>query len=77
MDDSSYVVGGESRVSAKLLKIFLSAAIIDNGGSLNISRRSLSELSDLCEANAGFCLLASPNQEQDMELRLEWYPQKP
>jgi hypothetical protein len=76
MDDLSYVVGGDSNVSAKLLKIFLSSAIIDNGGTLNISRRSLAELSDLCEANAGFCLLATPNEERDMELQIEWYPRE-
>lgn len=57
----------------KLLRIFLASAIVDNDGNLNVSKKALAEFSDLCMKHKGFQILATPNDEHDMDLTLEWY----
>lgn len=71
--DDAYALYGDSPTSTRLLRIFLAAAIIDNGGNLPISRRSLAELSDEAEAHRGFQIIASPGEDNSMDLSLEWY----
>jgi hypothetical protein len=73
MDESSYVLEGVTPTSIRLLKIFIASAIIDNNGSLDISRRSLAELSELCAKHKGFDLLATPTDDSNINLTLEWY----
>lgn len=71
--EDAYALYGESPASTRLLRIFLAAAIIDNGGNLPISRKSLSELSDEANLHRGFQIIASPGEDHSMELSLEWY----
>jgi len=68
-----YTLYGESPSGVKLLRIFLAASILDNGGKLNISRKALCELSDEVLKHKGFQILASQGEDNDMELELEWY----
>jgi hypothetical protein len=70
--DDSYWVDGESKTSQRLLRILLASAIIDSGGNLNISRKSLAELSDYCSDYRGFQILATPGDDHGMELTIEW-----
>lgn len=73
MQDDTYWIDGESRTSQRLLRIFLAAAIIDNGGSLNVSRKALAELSDNCNRFRTFQLLATPGDDHGMDLSVEWH----
>jgi len=72
-DDAGYSLHGESPAAVKLLKIFLAASIIDNGGQLDISKKALAELSDNVSKHRGFHLMAYPGEDNGMELTLEWY----
>jgi len=71
--DESYSIHGESPTASKLMRIFLAASIIDNGGSMTVSRKALAELSDDVEKHKGFQIIAYPGDENGMELSLEWY----
>jgi hypothetical protein len=73
MHGDSYELYGGSPTTVKLLRVFLASAIIDNNGSLDISRRSLAELSELCAKHKGFDLLATPTDDSNINLTLEWY----
>jgi hypothetical protein len=73
MADDTYWIDGESRTSQKLLRIFLAASIIDSGGTLNVSRKALAELSDKCLSYRGFQIIAAPGEDHDMDLSLEWH----
>jgi len=73
MREDSYSIHGESPTASKLLRIFLAASIIDNGGTLPVSRKSLAELSDEVNKHRGFQIVAYPGDDHSMELSLEWY----
>jgi len=73
MKEDSYSIHGESPTASKLMRIFLAASIIDNGGTLPVSHKSLAELSDEVNKHRGFQILAYPGEDQSMELSLEWY----
>lgn len=65
---------GDSDAGTKLLKFFLGASIIDGNGSLQISRKALSEFIALCEKNSSFELWADPDFNGDgIELSLKWH----
>lgn len=68
----SFELFGESPSAVKLLRIFLASTIIDNGGSLSISRKAFAELSDNVLKNRGFQLIATPDDDHGMQLTLEW-----
>lgn len=68
------LLSGESDAGTKLLKFFLGAAILDGNGSLQISRKALSEFIALCEKNSSFELWADPDFNGDgIELSLKWH----
>jgi len=71
MHGDSYELYGGSPTTVKLLRVFLASAIIDNGGTLSISRKSLSELSDYILKHKSFHLVATPDSEHGMQLTLE------
>lgn len=73
MKEEAYSIQGESPTASKLMRIFLAASIIDNGGNLPVSRRSLAELSDEVNKHRGFQIIAYPGDDRSMELSLEWY----
>lgn len=73
MDHETYSIDGGGSVANKLLRIFLASAIIDNNGVLNVSKKALAELSDECRKYKGFQIIATPNDENDMDISLEWY----
>jgi hypothetical protein len=74
-DDMELVLlNGESDAGAKLLKFFIGATILDGGGSLQISRKALSEFIALCEKNSSFELWANPDfNGEGIELSLKWH----
>ena len=68
------LLSGDSEAGTKLLKFFLGASIIDGNGSLQISRKALSELITLCGKNSSFELWADPYFNGDgIELSLKWH----
>ena len=68
------LLSGDSEAGTKLLKFFLGASIIDGNGSLQISRKALSELITLCGKNSSFELWADPDFNGDgIELSLKWH----
>jgi hypothetical protein len=68
------LLSGESDSGTKLLKFFLGAAILDGNGSLQISRKALSEFVALCENNSSFELWADPDfNGEGIELSLKWH----
>lgn len=71
--DDTYSISGETPTASKLLRIFLAATIIDNGGTLTVSRRALADLSDDVNKHRGFQIIAYPGDESGMELSMEWY----
>lgn len=71
--DDAYSIHGETPTANRLLRIFLAASIIDNGGTMTVSRRALAELSDDVNKHRGFQIIAYPGDENGMELSLEWY----
>lgn len=73
MKEDAYSIHGESPAASKLMRIFLAASIIDNGGTLPVSRKSLAELSDEVNKHRGFQIIAYPGDDHSMELSLEWY----
>lgn len=68
-----YSLYGDSPTGTKLLRIFLAASIIDNGGKLPVSRKALAELSDEVLKHQGFQILATQGDDNDLDLTLEWY----
>jgi hypothetical protein len=68
-----YSLYGDSPTGTKLLRVFLAASIIDNGGKLPVSRRALSDLSDEVFKHRGFQILATQGEDNDLDLTLEWY----
>ena len=73
MADDTYWIDGESRTSQRLLRIFLAATILDNNGTLNVSRKAFAELSDNCNKYRSFQILASPGEDHGMDLSVEWH----
>ena len=73
MRDDVYSIQGESPTATRLIRILLAASVIDNGGTLSVSRKSLAELSEEVNKHRGFQILAYPGEDQSMELSLEWY----
>jgi len=71
--DDTYWIDGDSLTSQKLIRIFLAASIIDEGGSMNVSRKALAELSESCSKYRGFQIVASPGDGNGMDLSLEWH----
>lgn len=70
--DDSYWIDGDSHTSHKLLRIFLAASVIDSGGTMNVSRKALAELSEKAGKYRGFQIMASPGDDHGMDLSLEW-----
>jgi hypothetical protein len=73
MAQETYSIDGTGSVASKLLRIFLASAIADNNGTLNISKRALAELADNCLKHKGFEIVATPTDDNDIDLTVEWY----
>jgi len=65
----------EPRIGNQLFRYFLAAAVIDNGGSLCISRRAMSELLRVYEDPDSFRIVVEPAQE-DKDLTIKLLPLK-
>jgi len=72
MEDDAYVLHGMSPTAVKLLRLFLASAIVDNGGSINISAKAFSEVSDKLQTHKIFEILATPGDDRSMDITLEW-----
>lgn len=72
MDDDAYVLHGMSPTAVKLLRLFLASAIADNGGTLNISAKAFSEVSESLRNHRVFEILATPGPDRSMDITLEW-----
>ena len=58
-------------VGTLLFRYFLAAAVIDNGGSLSISRRAMSELLRVYEDPDSFRIIIEPaHDDQDLTIKL-------
>ena len=67
------LLNGATDVGTLLLRYFLSAAIADNNGVLNISRKALAEIAAKCDAHKSFEIWTSADFNQDgVELRVNW-----
>ena len=64
-------VNQEPRIGNQLFRYFLAAAVIDNGGSLSISRRAMSELLRVYEDPDSFRIIVEPaKDDQDLTIKL-------
>lgn len=70
MSDTFYISGQDS--SEKLVRMFLAATIIDNGGSLNISRKAFSELYDEYTKNEHLHILAETSDDAGLDISIQW-----
>jgi hypothetical protein len=67
------LLNGATDVGTLLLRYFLSAAIADNNGVLNISRKALAEIAAKCDAHKSFEIWTSGDFNDDgIELTLNW-----
>ena len=67
------LLNGATNVGTLLLRYFLSAAIADNNGVLNISRKALAEIASKCDTHKSFEIWTSADFNQDgLELTLNW-----
>ena len=73
MKEEAFSLHGESPTATKLLRILLASTIIDDGGSMQISRKAMAELSENVLKYRGFHLVAYPGEDNNMELSIEWY----
>ena len=67
------LLNGATDVGTLLLRYFLSAAITDSNGVLNISRKALSEIAEQSKANSSFEIWASTDLSQvGLDLTINW-----
>ena len=68
------LINGASDAGTKLLKFFLGAAVLDGNGQLQVSRKALSEFTEMCRKHKAFELWADPDFNGDgIELTIKWH----